>query len=386
MKKIFCVFGTRPEAVKMAPVVLALRARPKEFDCRVVVTAQHRHMLDQVLALFGIVPHHDLDVMTPKQSLTAITVKVLERLEKVLKAESPDMVLVHGDTTTSLSASLSAFYHRIPVGHVEAGLRSFDKANPFPEELNRVAADAVSSLHFAPTAKSRQNLLKEGIDPKGIYITGNTGIDALRIMRDRLRKGVVAAPSAQLQRLAAKPFVLITAHRRENFGAPLESICAALADVASAKPDLNLVYPVHPNPNVQGPATAALGGLPNVHLLPPLEYGDFLYFMERARFIVTDSGGLQEEGPSLGKPVLVLRDVTERPEAVRAGTARVVGTDRATIVRWVRKLLDDRRSFDRMANAVNPYGDGRAAERTIEAIRHFFGYRHARIGEFTPKR
>lgn len=383
MKTVFCVFGTRPEAVKMAPVVLALRQRAAEFRCCVVVTAQHRHMLDQVLSLFGIVPDHDLDVMTPSQSLTAVTVKVLERLEPVLKAESPDLILVHGDTTTTMAASLAAFYHRVPVGHVEAGLRSFDKDNPFPEELNRVVADGVAKLHFAPTTKARQNLMKEGITRDGIFVTGNTGIDALRIMTKRLHQGEVPAPSRKWRDLAAKPFVLITAHRRENFGAPLASICSALAEVAAARPELNLIYPVHPNPNVQGPAYEALGKLPNVHLLPPLEYGDFLYFMERAKFIVTDSGGLQEEGPSFGKPVLVLRDVTERPEAVRAGTARIVGTDRETIRRWMLKLLDDKVAFTRMANAVNPYGDGRAAARTIEAIRYFFGMRRNRGPEFT---
>lgn len=386
MKTIFCVFGTRPEAIKMAPVVLALRERPKDFRCVVVITAQHRHMLDQVLALFGITPDHDLDVMTKGQSLTGVTTKVLERMEPVLNAERPDMMLVHGDTTTTMAAAMGAFYQRIPVGHVEAGLRSFDKDNPFPEELNRVVADAIGSLHFAPTPKARQNLLKEGADPKGIFITGNTGIDALRIMTRRLRKREVPLPCEKVIQLARTPFVLITAHRRENFGAPLAAICAAIADVARERPELNLIYPVHPNPNVHGPAHELLGNLPNVHLLPPMEYSDFLYLVERARFLVTDSGGLQEEGPSLGKPVLVLREVTERPEAVHAGTARVIGTEREGVRRWMFKLLNDRAAYQRMANAVNPYGDGRAAARTVEAIRFFFGLRRTRGADFQVRR
>jgi UDP-N-acetylglucosamine 2-epimerase (non-hydrolysing) len=385
MKTLFCVFGTRPEAIKMAPVVLALRQRPKEFRCRVVVTAQHRHMLDQVLSLFDITPDHDLDVMTKGQSLTGVTVKVLERLDPLIQAERPAMVLVHGDTTTTMAASLAAFHHKVPVGHVEAGLRSYDRDNPFPEELNRVVADCASTLHFAPTARARQALLREGLAPDGIIVTGNTGIDALQIVTRRLRRKEVPLPRPEWRRLAEKPFVLITAHRRESFGEPLAAICSALADVADRRPNLNLIYPVHPNPNVQGPVHERLGGRANVHLLPPLEYSDFLYFMARSRFIVTDSGGLQEEGPSLGKPVLVLREVTERPEAVRAGAARIVGTDRDTIRRWMLKLLDDRQAFRRMATAVNPYGDGRGAVRTVEAMRHFFGLRRQRVPEFSVK-
>jgi UDP-N-acetylglucosamine 2-epimerase (non-hydrolysing) len=292
---------------------------------------------------------------------------------------------VHGDTTTTLAAALAAFYQRVPIGHVEAGLRSFDRNNPFPEEMNRIVADAVAELHFAPTSSARTNLKRSGLSGESIFVTGNTGIDGLQFMAAKLKRGDVPPPAREWQQLAAKPFVLITAHRRESFGAPLTNVCAALARVADERPDLHLVYPVHPNPNVLGPVNAALGNRPNVHLLPPLGYSDFIYFMARARFIVTDSGGLQEEGPSLGKPVLVLREVTERPEAVRAGTARMVGTDPEVIYRWMRRLLDDPKAYRRMANAVNPYGDGKAAARTVEAIRYYFRMRRDHPPVFSPK-
>ena len=302
MKTLFCVFGTRPEAIKMAPVVLALRQRPTEFRCRVVVTAQHRHMLDQVLSLFDITPDHDLDVMTKGQSLTGVTVKVLERLDPLIQAERPAMVLVHGDTTTTMAASLAAFHQKVPVGHVEAGLRSYDRDNPFPEELNRVVADCASTLHFAPTARARQALLREGLAPDGIIVTGNTGIDALQIVTRRLRRNEVPLPRPEWRRLAEKPFVLITAHRRESFGEPLAAICSALADVADRRPNLNLIYPVHPNPNVQGPVHERLGRPCERASAATARYSDFLYFMARSRFIVTDSGGLQEEGPRSASP------------------------------------------------------------------------------------
>jgi UDP-N-acetylglucosamine 2-epimerase (non-hydrolysing) len=370
----------------MAPVILALRKRPAEFRCIVVVTAQHRHMLDQVLSLFGIAPDHDLDVMTQGQSLTGVTIRVLARLEPLLQAQPPDMMLVHGDTTTTMAASLAAFYHQIPVGHVEAGLRSFDKHNPFPEELNRVVADALSAIHFAPTLNARRNLLNEGVPSQSIVVTGNTGVDALRLVVTRLRTDSLVPSRDTWRALAKHSFVLVTAHRRETFGRPLTQICMALNDVAKTRPDLHFIYPVHPNPNVEGPVRAALGGRANIHLLPPLEYSDFLYFVKRCRFIVTDSGGLQEEGPSLGKPVLVLRDVTERPEAVKAGTARIVGTNREMIRRWIIRLLDDDELFRRMATAVNPYGDGRAATRTVEAIRFHFGLRRTKAPEFKAHR
>ena len=382
MKNILCVFGTRPEAVKMAPVILALRKRRHEFRCAVVVTAQHRDMLDQVLALFGIRPDYDLNVMTNGQSLTTVTVRVLERLEPVFSREQPDLVLVHGDTTSTLAASLAAFYQGAPLGHVEAGLRSLDKKNPYPEELNRVVADAIGDLHLAPTIGARRNLTREGIRFGGIFVTGNTGIDALHIMMARLRKRQVPLPSRSLRRLTDGPCVLLTAHRRENFGKPLDAICRAVAVVARRRQDVQFIYPVHPNPNVTVPVHEALGDIPNVHLLPPLQYSALVYCLSRVRFVVTDSGGLQEEGPALGKPVLVLRNVTERPEAVEAGTARVVGTNEVVIRRWMDRLFDDPATYSRMANAVNPYGDGRAAARTVQAIRFSLGLRRTRPREF----
>jgi UDP-N-acetylglucosamine 2-epimerase (non-hydrolysing) len=370
---VLCVFGTRPEAIKMAPVVLALRARPRDFDARVAVTAQHRGLLDRVTRFFRLPVRYDLDIMRDGQSLTDVTTRALVRLEPVLHRWRPDLVLVHGDTTTALAAALAAYYQKVPVGHVEAGLRSGDRYNPFPEEVNRRLADAVCALHFAPTAESRRNLLAEGVSPRGIFVTGNTGIDALRLAARRLSSRGRVAASPAVRCLGRRPFILVTAHRRENFGRPLEDVCAALKDVARRRPDLDIVYPVHPNPNVTGTVRPRLGGLRNVRLLPPLDYPDLVYLLQRARLVVTDSGGLQEEAPSLGKPVLVLRRVTERPEAVRAGTVRVVGTDRAVVRRWILRLLRDRALYRRMANAVNPYGDGHAARRTVQAVAHFAG-------------
>jgi UDP-N-acetylglucosamine 2-epimerase (non-hydrolysing) len=383
VKKILCVFGTRPETVKMAPVVLALRARRREFLCRVAVTAQHRGMLDQALSQFGLRADHDLDIMREGQSLTGVTTRALEGLEPVFRRERPDMVLVHGDTTTTLAAALAAYYQKVPTGHVEAGLRSGDPLNPFPEENNRRLADALCALHFAPTPGARRNLLAEGIPPGGIFVTGNTGIDALFLMGRKLKEGA-ARPPAALRRLAEKPFVFITAHRRENFGRPLEDICRGLARAARRRPEARFVYPVHPNPNVLKPVRRLLGGLRNVELLSPLGYADAVYLLERCRFVVTDSGGLQEEAPSLGKPVLVLRRVTERPEAVRAGAARLAGTGAAGVERWVLRLWDGGPVYRRMAAAVNPYGDGRAGERTVEALRRYFGFRPSRPAPFSP--
>jgi UDP-N-acetylglucosamine 2-epimerase (non-hydrolysing) len=381
IKTVLCVFGTRPEAVKMAPVVIALKRLPTEFRCRVIVTAQHRRMLDDVLRLFEITPDFDLNIMTPGQTLTAVTARVLRGLETVLASERPDMMLVHGDTTTTMAAALAAFYQRIPVGHVEAGLRSFDQSNPFPEELNRLLADRIAQLHFAPTPRARENLEREGISPDGIVVTGNTGIDALRLVLPMVRRDEFL-PTTQWRPSRKESFVLVTAHRRENFGAPLAAICQAIRQVSVDRPHVHFVYPVHPNPNVNGPVNRALCGLPNVHLLPPLDYGEFLHLLFRARFVVTDSGGLQEEGPSLGKPVLVLREVTERPEAVLAGTVKVIGTETDSVKRWIVRLLEDQPLFERMANAVNPYGDGRAAHRTVEAIRRHFRFRRTKISEF----
>jgi len=381
VKKIFCVFGTRPEAIKMVPVVKAFKESP-DFRVRTVVTAQHREMLDEVLSLFGLKSDYDLNIMRSGQTLTDVTARALEKLEPVLKKERPDLLLVHGDTTTTLAASIAAFYQKIPVGHVEAGLRSGDIHNPYPEEINRKLADAVAVLHFAPTRSSRENLRREGVASRGIFVTGNTGIDALRLGVERLSRGRFPRPSARRRALAGKPFVLITAHRRENFGRPLEEFCRALRAVAEREPGTGFIYPVHPNPNVTGPAHRLLKGAPNIHLLPPLNYGEFLYFLTKARFVVTDSGGLQEEAPSLGKPVLVLRRVTERPEAVTAGTVRLVGTETALVRKWIARLLHDASAYRRMAEAVNPYGDGRAGRRILQAVRHYFSPHRPRPQEF----
>ncbi|MBK8574522.1 MAG: UDP-N-acetylglucosamine 2-epimerase (non-hydrolyzing) [Elusimicrobia bacterium] len=370
-KKILLIFGTRPEAVKMAPLVLALREYPKEFDPRVVVTAQHRDMLDQVLRLFAIRPNHDLDIMRPGQSLTDVSVRALARLEPVLQKERPDMVLVHGDTSTTLMATLAAFYQKIPVGHVEAGLRSHDDISPFPEEINRKLTGGVAALHFAPTKEAKRNLLREGVGSKHIFVTGNTGIDALRMGLARLKGSPPRLPRA-LTSAVKHPFVLITAHRRENFGKPFQEIFQALRDTALSRPKIQFIYPVHPNPHVQISARALLGNLPNVCLTKPLDYGPMIFLLKRCLFAVTDSGGIQEEAPSLGKPVLVLRRVTERPEAVRAGTVRLVGTDRANVKKWVDRLLNDGVLRRKMGRAVNPYGDGKAAKRTLNALRHWF--------------
>lgn len=348
----------------MAPIIKALRTDFPHLTSVVCVTAQHRQMLDQVLSLFGIRPDHDLDLMQPNQSLAALTATAMQRLDAVISAERPDWVLTQGDTTTAMVGSLTAFYHRVRVGHVEAGLRTWDKYQPFPEEINRQIADAVAELHFAPTAESRLNLLRAGIDSASIIVTGNTVIDALLDVAAR-PYAWSAGPLAAIP--TSRRIVLVTAHRRENFGPPLEEICAALAEIAS-RPDLHLVFPVHLNPNVQEVVQRRLRHLPNVTLLPPLDYLDLVHLMKAAELILTDSGGIQEEAPGLGKPVLVLRAVTERPEGVTAGTVRLVGTDRQRIVAEATRLLDDPAEYRRMAGAVNPYGDGHASRRIIEGI------------------
>lgn len=372
MKTIFCVFGTRPEAIKMAPVVMALRERPGEFRVKVVVTAQHRGMLDQVLGLFRIRADVDLDIMRSGQSLTDVTTRALAKLEPVFKKQRPDLVLVHGDTTTTLAATLAAYYQKISVGHVEAGLRSHDIHNPYPEEINRRLTDAVAALHFAPTAGARKNLLREGVPAKRVFVTGNTGVDALLWATRQKQAGRWPAPPPTVRRILNGPFVLITAHRRENFGRPLENFFQALRRAARENPAVGFVYPVHPNPNVTKPAHKLLYGAANIHLLPPLDYATFVTLLEKCLFVVTDSGGLQEEAPALGKPVLVLREVTERPEAVHAGTARVVGTATAAVYRWIHRLFSDQTLYRRMSTAANPFGDGQAASRTVEAIRFHF--------------
>ncbi|HOW27857.1 MAG TPA: UDP-N-acetylglucosamine 2-epimerase (non-hydrolyzing) [Elusimicrobiota bacterium] len=376
MKKIFCVFGTRPEAIKMAPVCLELKRQKKYFQTVVCVTAQHREMLDDVLRLFHISPRYDLNVMRHSQTLTDITSDVLRRLSPILEKEKPDLVLVHGDTTTTLAAALAAYYHRIPVAHVEAGLRSRDMFNPYPEEANRVITDSLCDILLAPTAQARRNLLEENVPAGKIFVTGNTVIDAL------LRTSGSRRPPAA--RCSGGRMILVTAHRRENFGPPLEHVCAAIRRVVRAHPDVRIVYPVHLNPNVQKTVRRRLAGVPRIELLPPVGYVRLVGLMKEAYFVVTDSGGIQEEAPSLGKPVLVLRKVTERPEAVAAGTVRVVGTDEERVFRWMSRLLTDSREYRKMANAVNPYGDGRAAERTVHAIRYYFGFSRSRPGVFRP--
>lgn len=367
MKKILVIFGTRPEAIKMAPVVGELR-KSASLETKVCVTAQHRQMLDQVLDLFGIVPDHDLDVMRPNQTLDQITARVLVGVGEVLEIEKPDIVLVHGDTTTTLAASLAAFYRKIPVGHVEAGLRSGSLYAPWPEELNRRVATLATRYHFAPTERSRDNLRAEGIAADAIYVTGNTVIDALLATRQRLdgasKRNEMQARFPFLQ--ADRRMVLVTGHRRENFGGGFENICAALARIARDH-DVQIVYPVHPNPNVRGPVERLLGAEKRIVLIDPQDYEPFVFLMEQSHFIITDSGGVQEEAPSLGKPVLVMRDATERPEAVKAGTVALVGTDADRIYAEAGRLLADDTHYKTMAQAINPYGDGLAASR-IRAV------------------
>lgn len=362
--KILSVFGTRPEAIKMAPVVKALAEDPS-FDAKVCVTAQHRQMLDQVLELFAIQPDFDLDLMKADQPLGDITGNVLHGMEGIFAQWQPDMVLVHGDTTTTLAAALSSYYAKVPVGHVEAGLRTGDKYSPWPEEMNRHLAGALADVHFSPTEKARENLLHEGIAPESIHVTGNTVIDALLTVEERIRSD--ADLRGRLERHfpfldPQKYLVLVTGHRRENFGSGFENICQAIATLAR-RDDVQVVYPVHLNPHVQEPVRRILSDLSNVFLLKPQDYLSFVYLMHRCTLVLTDSGGIQEEAPSLGKPVLVMRDTTERPEALEAGTALLVGTDRARIVREVSRLLDAPEAYRTMAEAHNPYGDGTAARR-----------------------
>ena len=367
MPRILLVFGTRPEAIKLAPVVRRLREEPGRFETRVAVTAQHRGMLDQVLEAFSIRPDHDLDLMQPGQSLFQSTSRIIAALESVLDAERPDWVLVQGDTTTTFCGALAAFYKGIPVGHVEAGLRTGDPHEPFPEEMNRVLAGRLAALHFAPTEGAAENLRREGVDPQRIFVTGNTGIDAVIEIRDALESGRLRAPDPPPLD-PQKTLILVTAHRRESFGQGFERICRALARLAS-RGDVEIVYPVHLNPNVQEPVNRLLRGVAGIRLLPPLDYVPFVDLMRRARVLLTDSGGIQEEGPSLGKPVLVMRDKTERPEAVQAGTARLVGTEEDRIVSETALLLDDEAEFRRRSAIHNPYGDGHASARIREILR-----------------
>ena len=376
MKKILLVFGTRPEAIKMAPLVKALQKDTEHFETRVCVTAQHRQMLDQVLEVFGITPEYDLNIMAPNQDLYDITAKVLLGLREVLKDFRPDTVLVHGDTTTSMAASLAAFYMQIPVGHVEAGLRTYNMLSPWPEEMNRQVTDRICTYYFAPTEQSRANLLQENIDAKKIFITGNTVIDALLMAVDIISTtaGVKEKMAKELQEkgytVGDREYILVTGHRRENFGDGFLHICKAIKELAALHPEMDIVYPVHLNPNVQKPVYELLSGLSNVYLISPLDYLPFIYAMQHSTLLLTDSGGVQEEAPSLGKPVLVMRDTTERPEAVEAGTVKLVGTDAEAIVSNVTALLQDKEMYKRMSETHNPCGDGQACERIIAALRY----------------
>ena len=366
--KIMVVFGTRPEAIKMAPLVLELQKQKEVIETITVVTAQHRQMLDQVLETFNIVPDYDLDIMGKSQTLLDITSKILNQLDPVIKKEKPDMVLVHGDTTTTFAASLVAFYNQVRIGHVEAGLRTFDKYSPYPEEMNRQMTDDLADLYFAPTGESKANLLKENHSESSIVVTGNTAIDALKLtVQEDYHHEVLD----QLD--PAKKVILVTMHRRENQGQPMRAVFGALREMVDQEPTIEVVYPVHLSPAVQEAANDLLGDHDRIHLIEPLDVLDFHNLASRSYFIMSDSGGVQEEAPSLGKPVLVLRDTTERPEGIKAGTLKLVGTDPTVVKTTMTELLTNESLYLQMANARNPYGDGRASERIVQAIKHYFG-------------
>jgi len=387
--KVMAVFGTRPEAIKMAPVCRSLLERPDDFKTVIVLTAQHRTMLDQVMQLFNIRADHDMNLMQQNQTLEYIVSGVIEKITPIMKNEKPDIVLVHGDTVTTFAAALAAFYQKIPVGHVEAGLRSYDMHNPFPEESNRVLTDHLCSLHFAPTHQAKENLLKENIDKEKIFVTGNTVTDALFIAikephqwSDPTLKNLFDSGQETDATQPAARMILVTAHRRENHGAPLDSVFRALRRIVDDHPGVYIAYPVHLNPNVQKSAQAVLGNHPKIHLTPPIDYLDMVNLLEKAYIVVTDSGGIQEEAPALGKPVMVLRKVTERPEAVAAGTAKVIGVEEEGVYQDIKELLTNQRVYARMANAVNPYGDGKATLRILDAIRYHFKVWNERPAEF----
>lgn len=371
MLKILVVFGTRPEAIKMAPLVKELENCPEDIHCRVAVTAQHREMLDQVLSLFEINAAHDLNIMRRGQNLFDITARALSGLQQVMLAEKPDLVLVHGDTTTTFVAALAAYYLQIPVGHVEAGLRTHNKHSPFPEEVNRCLTGVLADIHFAPTQTAKKNLLNEGVPADKIFVTGNTVIDALlaTVQRDyRFNDEILDGIDYNRRRV-----LLVTTHRRENLGAPMREIYGALRSVVEHYPDVEVIFPVHKNPAVRDVVDEELGSLTRVHLIEPMDYQPFVNLINKVYLVLSDSGGIQEEAPSLGKPVLVLRNTTERPEAVKAGTVRLIGTGRDTVATEIRRLLDDNNFYQGMANAVNPYGDGLAAQRIAQAIKYWAG-------------
>lgn len=376
--RVMTIFGTRPEAIKMAPLVLELKKYSDEIESIVTVTAQHRQMLDQVLELFEIKPDHDLNIMKDRQTLTGVTVRALEGLDQIMKDVKPDIVLVHGDTTTTFVASLAAFYNQIAVGHVEAGLRTWNKYSPFPEEINRQITGIIADLHFAPTTKSKQNLLQENKNEDSIFVTGNTAIDALKTtIKDSYQNDI-------LDKIGSDRMILLTAHRRENLGEPMRNMFRAIKRIVQEHNDVQVVYPVHLNPAVREVANEILGDDDRIHLIEPLDVFDFHNFAARSHIILTDSGGVQEEAPSLGKPVLVLRDTTERPEGIEAGTLKLAGTDEETIYKMAKELLTNKEEFERMAKASNPYGDGNASKRIVEAILYHFGKREERPQSFQP--
>ena len=374
MKKILLVFGTRPEAIKMAPLVKVFQA-DSHFETKVCVTAQHREMLDQVLDMFDITPEYDLNLMKPGQDLYDITSNVLLGMKDVLSGFNPDIVLVHGDTTTTSATSLAAFYQKIKVGHVEAGLRTGDLYSPWPEEANRQITGILADYHFAPTTTSQDNLLRENKNAKNVVVTGNTVIDALFLALEKIEKNkelksqIVHSINAQYKLDETRKIILVTGHRRENHGQGFINICEALKTIALNNQDIDIVYPVHLNPNVQKPVKEILSDVANVHLIEPLQYESFIYMMSKSHFIITDSGGVQEEAPSLGKPVLVMRDTTERPEALEAGTVKLVGTDTKKIIKEAQKLLDDKDEYEKMSHAHNPYGDGKACQKIVNFLK-----------------
>ena len=380
--KVMTVFGTRPEAIKMAPLAIELK-KYDEIESIVCVTAQHRQMLDQVLEIFDLKPDYDLDIMKTRQTLVGITTRVLEGLDEVIKKEQPDIVLVHGDTSTSFVAALAAFYNQVKVGHVEAGLRTYDKYSPFPEEMNRQLTGRISDLNFSPPAQNRLNLLKENVDDSTIFITGNTVIDALKTtVKDDYEFKDAALNDVDFKN---NRVIIVTAHRRENLGEPLENICNALKHIITKYEDVELVYPVHLNPAVRETAFGILGDLDRVHLIEPLDVEDLHNAMARSFMVMTDSGGIQEEAPALAKPVLVLRRETERPEAVEAGTVKIAGVDKNVIISMAEELLDNEEAYNKMAHAANPYGDGDASRRTVEAILYAFGLRNEKPDHFMVK-
>ncbi|MBN8252930.1 non-hydrolyzing UDP-N-acetylglucosamine 2-epimerase [Priestia flexa] len=376
--KVMTIFGTRPEAIKMAPLVLELKKRPKEFEAIVTVTAQHRQMLDQVLSIFNIEPDYDLNIMKDRQTLMDVTTRGLEGLNDVMQKVKPDIVLVHGDTTTTFIAGLAAFYNQIPVGHVEAGLRTWNKYSPYPEEMNRQLTGVLADLHFAPTTKSSVNLKTENKNEENIFVTGNTAIDALKTtVKDSYEHEV-------LRNLGSDRLILLTAHRRENLGEPMKNMFRAVKRIVTEHDDVQVVYPVHLNPVVRETANGILGDDDRIHLIEPLDVIDFHNFANRAHLILTDSGGVQEEAPSLGVPVLVLRDTTERPEGIEAGTLKLAGTEEETIYNLAKELLIDKAVYETMSKASNPYGDGHASERICDAISYYFKHREERPEEFKP--